>query len=479
MKAFPTSRPVFESLEQRQLLNAGPISGFVFEDPNNSGVLIAGDKPIANSTIELHDSSGKTLASALTDTNGAYSFSTNDTISTAPTTKTVLVTFDSTRTGWTQNKAIQQFDPSLGTLTSIDIIHSATVNSDYQLENTDSEAGTINASVAGTITLNGATANPMQVQASTSTSFDAGAFDNSIDFGGASGEDTGIKTASNTQTVTLTSAADLARYTGTGTVAISEHAGSTSNISGPGNVVSVISTSIGSQVQVVYHYIPNNSLQPGTYTIVQPNQPTGYVPGLKSSNGQVIPNSVNTNSIPVTLVNNGSSANNNFAELKAASVSGYVYIDASNSGVKLPSSPPVPGTTIGLTGTDDTGAPVNLSTTTDGNGFYQFANLRPGNNYTITETQPAGLLEGQENLGTLGGTKGNDQFFIALGAGSNGQNYNFGEVLPAVAPTVQPPPPPTPAPAPEPAPAPAPTPDAFPPTVSKFLMMGSLNRRNH
>ncbi|HBH54383.1 MAG TPA: hypothetical protein DDY91_21060, partial [Planctomycetaceae bacterium] len=41
--------------------------------------------------------------------------------------------------------------------------------------------------------------------------------------------------------------------------------------------------------------------------------------------------------------------------------------------------------------------------TTDANGAYSFGNLRPGS-YQITQTQPAGYLDGQETVGSAGGT---------------------------------------------------------------------------
>src|SRR5260221_2122291 len=38
-----------------------------------------------------------------------------------------------------------------------------------------------------------------------------------------------------------------------------------------------------------------------------------------------------------------------------------------------------------------------------------FTNLRPGT-YTLTETQPAGFLDGKDMIGTPGGTTANDVF---------------------------------------------------------------------
>jgi hypothetical protein len=81
---------------------------------------------------------------------------------------------------------------------------------------------------------------------------------------------------------------------------------------------------------------------------------------------------------------------------------------------------------------------VSRSVTTLGDGSYFFGGLRTGN-YTITETQPAGYLQGKNSLGSLGGTAGNDQFFIALAEGQTGVGYNFGELLPVTVTNAQPP----------------------------------------
>src|SRR5207253_10935655 len=78
-------------------------------------------------------------------------------------------------------------------------------------------------------------------------------------------------------------------------------------------------------------------------------------------------------------------------------------------------------------GDDDLGHYVSLSQNTDSDGAYLFLNLRPGS-YCITETQPAGYLQRIDSVGTAGGSLvATDQFFVQLGQGVNGLNYNFGE----------------------------------------------------
>jgi hypothetical protein len=69
---------------------------------------------------------------------------------------------------------------------------------------------------------------------------------------------------------------------------------------------------------------------------------------------------------------------------------------------------------------------------TDGIGFYDFVNLRPGT-YTISLTQPAGYQMRATNVGSQGGTAQPDVISaINLQAAVVGTNNNFGEVVPPV-----------------------------------------------
>jgi hypothetical protein len=451
-RCAPTqARPAVEGLEDRQLLSTTTISGFVFADSNNNGLFDSNETPISGNTLQLFRGStaaGTPIASATTDANGFYQFSADATVSTAPTTRTVVATFANAKTGWTKTAQVAQFDPSLGTLVSVDVVNNATMQSEFQFENLDNEPGTIDGTITGGVAVTVPGAGVLTAPLSASDSFNAGADDGTIDFSGPGGHDSGLQNTSGSQSMTVTDAGLLQQFEGTGSVTLSAHATARSSVSGPGNVLALLSASAGANVQVVYHYVPSNTLQPGTYTILQTSTPPGYIPGLKSSGGQVIPNSANVNTITVTL-QNGNSTNNDFGELKSSSLSGYVYVDLSKSGARQSNDPPIPGTTITLTGTNDLGAAVSLVVQTDTTGFYHFDNLRPGS-YTITETQPAGYLEGTNSLGTLNGTPSgtvgsNDQFFVTVAQAQTGRDYDFGELLPPSPPQVTPPQaPPTP-----------------------------------
>jgi hypothetical protein len=117
-------------------------------------------------------------------------------------------------------------------------------------------------------------------------------------------------------------------------------------------------------------------------------------------------------------------------------IQGLVWVDVNNDGQVDFGEKAIAGVTVTLTGTDDLGHAVSQTAQTDANGIYAFTNLRPSNaaGYTITETQPAGFLQGQDALGTVNGTPTGSAAVQDVSAGvvlptggSVGENYNFGE----------------------------------------------------
>ena len=114
--------------------------------------------------------------------------------------------------------------------------------------------------------------------------------------------------------------------------------------------------------------------------------------------------------------------------LNRSSLSGYVYVDVNNNGIKDPPEWPIANVKIQLDGTDDLGQTVGKSTTTDVYGYYLFDNLRPGT-YQIVEIQPAEYIDGKDTIGTPGGVTSNDKFSqIMLPVEFDGVENNFGEL---------------------------------------------------
>jgi protocatechuate 3,4-dioxygenase beta subunit len=419
-----------ESLETRTLLASNMISGFVFHDANGNGLFDSGEAPLAGSTIELHNSDGVVVGTAVTDDAGFYFFDHDATIDPTVTTLTHTLVFPDASANQTQQGFIQQFDPTLGILESVEVRVDGHLVSNIQVENRDPAATTITASVSGDLTVTAPGIDSEITTGEVEDAFAAGPYDGVMDFAGTSGTNFGDETVNGTGVFMLTDAADLAAYTGTGNVTYSLVAHSSAVVSGGGNMAALISSQGGASVEVIYHYRPDDSLKPGSYTIVQTGHPEGYVDGKESKNGNVLPGSIGSDSIAVTL-GNADLSNNNFGELRPAAVGGLVYVDADNDGVKDAGEAGIEGALITLTGTNDVGQAVNLTATTAADGSYSFTGLRPGT-YTIQETQPTGYLDGKDTLGNTGGTKSNDRFQgIVLKQATAASGYNFGELTPS------------------------------------------------
>ena len=110
-----------------------------------------------------------------------------------------------------------------------------------------------------------------------------------------------------------------------------------------------------------------------------------------------------------------------------ASISGYVYCDSNNDGVRDANEAGVPGVMITLTGVDDQGNSVETSALTSNDGSYVFEQLWAGT-YEISERQPLVFRDGIDTIGTLGGTVEDDYFSeVELTAQGESADNNFGE----------------------------------------------------
>jgi uncharacterized repeat protein (TIGR01451 family) len=138
-----------------------------------------------------------------------------------------------------------------------------------------------------------------------------------------------------------------------------------------------------------------------------------------------------TNTVQASADQFDPNLSNNQASIEVtplSSLSGFVYLDANNDGIRQTGEAGIGNVTLTLSGTNDLGQNVTVTMVSAASGAYGFPNLRPGT-YTITETQPPQFNNGKTTAGSLGGTAGNNTISnIKLGAGFDGSNYNFGEL---------------------------------------------------
>ena len=422
-----------EPLESRQLMASNVISGFVYNDANHDGIFDNGEQPIANSSIELKDSTGAVVGTTTTDANGRYQFTVNQTtVTPAAKTQTQVVALPTLATPNTRTVSLPQFDPSLGTLTSVDVINQLNLSNHVQLENTSAGSATLTALTAGNQQLTGTGIAPLTALSNNTAVFDATAFDGIVDFGGTSGKDFGLRTTTNVQSETVTDPATVAAFIGTGTVSYTAAADGSVAITGSGNIAQATTTQSGGSVTLVYHYTPPSVVVPANYTIVQTVEPPGFTDGFESRGTVVIPNTIGTDFIPVTVLSSDV-PNNNFGEFAvvpptSSSLSGSVYLDTNNDGVREENEYGIAHVAITLTGTDIQGRKVSLSTTTADDGTYTFNGLAAGT-YTLSEAATPAFREGKNRAGTLGGTVIKDQITtIVVPAGVAGIQNNFGEL---------------------------------------------------
>lgn len=123
-----------------------------------------------------------------------------------------------------------------------------------------------------------------------------------------------------------------------------------------------------------------------------------------------------------------------FCEHKPASLSGFVYEDDSNDGVRDAGELPIAGVVIQLY--DEEGTLV-AAATTDTNGHYTLDGLLPGK-YAIRQIHPDDYIDGIDSAGTIGGEQrgsainpGDEIQSIDIGWGEVGTEYNFAELRPA------------------------------------------------
>ncbi len=154
--------------------------------------------------------------------------------------------------------AIPRFNPSLGTLNSVDLTFQGGIQDQIKVENLDPTTATIRPTLGGvvTLTLNGATFPSMTISKQLDA-FQAASYDGQRDFSGPSGQTYPVteKTQSESQTLSA-STSDLSPFIGSGNFQANVAALGQSVVAGPANMVEQTNTQATATLSVVYHYTP-------------------------------------------------------------------------------------------------------------------------------------------------------------------------------------------------------------------------------
>jgi protocatechuate 3,4-dioxygenase beta subunit len=198
-------------------------------------------------------------------------------------------------------------------------------------------------------------------------------------------------------------------------------------------------------------------LAPGKYRLVE-NQPGGYLDvGARAGTveGQEIgevamlggrPNVLSEISLPL---GNTHAVNYDFCEVRPASLSGHVWHDRNDDGIRGSGEEGIANVMIQITrigskpGQEDPFANTPaIFVRTNANGFYEATGLPPGiyevveiNTYPAGSNPLSGYIDGKDSLGQVkgeaNGSKVNDRFNqIMLCADDAGVQYDFGELKP-------------------------------------------------
>lgn len=308
----------------------------------------------------------------------------NTTVTPTLSSTTTQAVFSQAETGQERTGTINKFDPTLGALTSVEIIATGSLTAQAGVENVGFRAGVLKTDLVGTLSYKVAgLSNPIQATLNQTRNATVGAYDGNTDFGGSSGRMFTVQAdAANATTVSpgtfqkivLNDQASLKLFSGNGTIQVLQDSDAEACVCGPGNLVGSVATKSSGNFQVIYKYTP-------------------------------------------------------LAQL--GSIAGYVYHDVNKNGAYNPGDRMIAGVTISLTGTDVYGNAVSRTTVTGANGWFTFARLTAGT-YSITQTQPAGYAQGVNQAGTLGGTPvaGSDTITgINVTPGASGTAYTFGEIV--------------------------------------------------
>lgn len=169
-------------------------------------------------------------------------------------TMSFTASVDSRPADFTSTVSVNQFDSSLGTLESVEVVLTGMVSGSARAENVNPHDVTIDLGVDATIAASALGRELVAVIPSYSRNGIAlSAFDGGFDFGGTSGVTYDDLSATANDSTVLTDASDLAAFAGTGMIDLA--VGVVANLQSPnGNVASLFNTNAGAEIEVIYTY---------------------------------------------------------------------------------------------------------------------------------------------------------------------------------------------------------------------------------
>jgi uncharacterized repeat protein (TIGR01451 family) len=410
------------------------LTGTVFVDNDNSGTLTSGDTGLGSVLLALRNSSGNIMATATSGPNGAYSFA-NVLLGNYTLTETQPNGYgSSTPNVLTLNVphgglANLNFGDTLGSLAGLvffdpnnngaqDTGEPGLGGASVSLTGTDVNGTPVSQTMAtlpnGTYRFAGLLAGTYAIKATHPAGFASGI----ITPGSANGT---VSPPNSIIAIGLGAGVNATGYTFaeydpilTGSVFIDANDNGVRDPGEPGianTTITLTGTNVfGTSVTMATSTDTTGAYQfpglaPGVYTLTetQPAIPGSSPPALyvdgKLQNGVPAAASLGTNTFQnIDLTQTAMGGGYNFGELRPSSLSGFVYVDANNNGVRDAKEPPIAGVTVVLTGTNDRGQAVNATVVTDKSGSYSFQRLRPGT-YTLREVQPAAFIPGHGGTG--------------------------------------------------------------------------------
>ncbi|MCA8979693.1 MAG: choice-of-anchor E domain-containing protein [Planctomycetes bacterium] len=159
-------------------------------------------------------------------------------------------------TNWDDFLTVPKFNVPGATLLSVDFTLDGGAEGGARIESLDAQPATVNTAFQATITLQRPDLTVIAVTLPVANFSDnLSAFDGTIDFGGTSGTEHLNIMASDSDMQSTSAPADLALFSGPGTISLPCKAQGSSTASGAGNLITQFNTSAEASVTVTYNYI--------------------------------------------------------------------------------------------------------------------------------------------------------------------------------------------------------------------------------